>query len=161
MTKTKMKNIGEFKGKDGNSYKPSVSFLLRNKNYSDLRNGVYDNRAAPSDIELTIKVEKMTEKEQIIIDGVDLSGCPISKKCKEFATCKIKNILRQLACKTQECEELYKEKMKLIDKSIKQKSKIRKLIEENAIEEVTYKINGKCAKTVTSKVKEMVAILGG
>lgn len=44
-----MKNIGEFKGKDGNSYKPSVSFLLKDKNYSDLRNGVYDNRAAPDD----------------------------------------------------------------------------------------------------------------
>lgn len=68
----KMKNIGEFKGKDGNSYKLSVSFLLKDKNYSDLRNGVYDNRAAPSDNELTIKVEKMTEKEQIIINYFDV-----------------------------------------------------------------------------------------
>lgn len=61
----KMKNIGEFKDKDGNGYKPSVSFLLKDKNYSDLRNGVYDNRAAPIDDELTIKVEKMTEQERI------------------------------------------------------------------------------------------------
>lgn len=61
----KMKNIGEFKGKDGNSYKPSVSFLLKDKNYSDLRNGVYDNRAAPTDNELTIEVGKMTEQERI------------------------------------------------------------------------------------------------
>lgn len=61
----KMKNIGEFKCKDGNSYKPSVSFLLKDKNYSDLRNGVYDNRAAPTDNELTIEVGKMTEQERI------------------------------------------------------------------------------------------------
>ncbi|OLA94813.1 MAG: hypothetical protein BHW64_02030 [Candidatus Melainabacteria bacterium LEY3_CP_29_8] len=44
-----MKAIGKFTGKDGQKYKPSVSFLLKDKNYSDLRNGVYDNRAAPDD----------------------------------------------------------------------------------------------------------------
>ena len=44
-----LKSIGEFTGKDGKKYKPSVSFLLKDKNYSDLRNGVYDNRAAPDE----------------------------------------------------------------------------------------------------------------
>lgn len=48
----------------------------------------------------------MTEKEQIIIDGIIINACLVSEKCKEFETCKIKNILRQLARKTTECEEL-------------------------------------------------------
>lgn len=48
----------------------------------------------------------MTEKEQIIINGVFINACLVSEKCKEFETCKIKNILRQLSRKTQECEEL-------------------------------------------------------
>ena len=46
------------------------------------------------------------DKEQIIIDGVFINACLVSEKCKEFETCKIKNILRQLARKTQECEKL-------------------------------------------------------
>lgn len=45
------------------------------------------------------------DKEQIIIDGVFINACLVSEKCKEFETCKIKNILRQLARKTQECEK--------------------------------------------------------
>lgn len=45
-------------------------------------------------------------KEQIIIDGVYINACLVSEKCKEFETCNIKNILRQLARKTQECEGL-------------------------------------------------------
>lgn len=48
----------------------------------------------------------MTDKEQIIINGVFINACLVSEKCKEFETCKIKNILRQLSRKTQECEEL-------------------------------------------------------
>lgn len=48
----------------------------------------------------------MTDKEQTIIDGVFINACLVSEKCKEFETCKIKNILRQLARKTAECEEL-------------------------------------------------------
>ena len=47
----------------------------------------------------------MTDKEQIIIDGVFINVCLVSEKCKEFETCKIKNILRQLARKTAECKE--------------------------------------------------------
>ena len=47
----------------------------------------------------------MTDKEQIIIDGVFINACLVSEKCKEFETCKIKNILRQLARKTAECKE--------------------------------------------------------
>ena len=47
----------------------------------------------------------MTDKEQIIIDGVYINTCLVSEKCKEFETCNIKNILRQLARKAQECEE--------------------------------------------------------
>lgn len=50
----------------------------------------------------------MTDKEQTIIDGVFINACLVSEKCKEFETCKIKNILRQLARKTAECEELKK-----------------------------------------------------
>lgn len=46
------------------------------------------------------------DKEQIIIDGVFINACLVPEKCKEFETCKIKNILRQLARKTQECEKL-------------------------------------------------------
>ncbi len=68
---------------------------------------------------------------------------------------------KQLKRKTQECEELYNEKMKLIDKSIEQKCKIRELIDENAIKEVVYKINGKCAKTVANKVEEIRKIVEG
>lgn len=66
-----------------------------------------------------------------------------------------------IQAKEQECEELYNEKMKLIDKSIEQKCKIRELIDENAIKEVVYKINGKCAKTVANKVKEIRKIVEG
>ena len=47
----------------------------------------------------------MTDKEQIIIDGIIINACLVSEKCKEFETCKIKNILRQLARKTAECKE--------------------------------------------------------
>ena len=46
------------------------------------------------------------EKEQIIIDGVYINACLVSEKCKEFETCNIKNILRQLARKTQEYQNL-------------------------------------------------------
>lgn len=49
----------------------------------------------------------MSEKE-IIIDRVCINTCLVSEKCKEFKTCKIKNILKQLARKTAECEELKK-----------------------------------------------------
>lgn len=45
------------------------------------------------------------DKEQIIIDGIIINACLVSEKCKEFETCKIKNILRQLSRKTQECEK--------------------------------------------------------
>ena len=48
------------------------------------------------------------DKEQIIIDGVFINACLVPEKCKEFETCKIKNILRQFSRKTQECEELKK-----------------------------------------------------
>ena len=54
-----------------------------------------------------------------------------------------------------------KKKRKLIDKSIEQKCKIRELIDENATKEVVYKINGKCAKTVVNKVKEIRKIVEG
>lgn len=66
--------------------------------------------------------------EQIIIDGVFINACLVSEKCKEFETCKIKNILRQLARKTAECEEL-KEKIKQV-KDFKDKV-INQLKEEN------------------------------
>lgn len=48
----------------------------------------------------------MTENKPIIIDGKTIEKCHISEKCKEFEDCKIKDILKQLARKTQECEEL-------------------------------------------------------
>ncbi len=67
-------------------------------------------------------------KEQIIIDGVIINACLVSEKCKEFETCKIKNILRQLVRKTKECEEL-KEKIKQV-KDFKDKV-INQLKEEN------------------------------
>ena len=47
----------------------------------------------------------MTDKEQTIIDGVDVTKCPISEKCKEFENCKIQDILKQLARKTDACEK--------------------------------------------------------
>lgn len=61
----------------------------------------------------------------------------------------------------QEIKKLKQEEMKLIDESIKQKCKIRKLVDENATKEVIYKINGKCAKTVANKVKEIRKIVEG
>ena len=62
----------------------------------------------------------MTDKEQIIIDGVDVSGCsyynPLgnyncggTKKCSQWSNCYFK----QLSRKTAECEELKKEIKKL------------------------------------------------
>lgn len=70
----------------------------------------------------------MNKQEQIIIDGVFINACLVSEKCKEFETCKIKNILRQLVRKTKECEEL-KEKIKQV-KDFKDKV-INQLKEEN------------------------------
>lgn len=72
----------------------------------------------------------MTDKEQIIIDGIIINACLVSEKCKEFETCKIKNILSQLVRKTKECEEL-KEKIKQV-KDFKDKV-INQLKEENKV----------------------------
>ena len=72
----------------------------------------------------------MTDKEQIIIDGIIINACLVSEKCKEFETCKIKNILSQLVRKTKECEEL-KEKIKQV-KDFKDKV-INQLKEENEV----------------------------
>ena len=61
----------------------------------------------------------MTDKEQIIIDGVDVSGCNhyierFYSNCNEtnvYATCRNNSncYFKQLARKTQECEELKKD----------------------------------------------------
>lgn len=125
--------------------------------------------------------------KEIIINGIDISECnyailpqkqcpmksmPYAKEtsciaCKEHNTklnfCKNNPncYYKQFKRKEQECKELYKEKIKLIDKSIEQKCKIKELIDENATKEVIYKINGKCAKTVANKVKEIRKIVEG
>lgn len=69
------------------------------------------------------------EKEQIIIDGVCINTCLVSEKCKEFKTCKMKNILKQLTRKTQECEEL-KEANRHIDTNRQCKGSKLKRIED-------------------------------
>lgn len=122
-----------------------------------------------------------------IIDGIDVSKCkfffkginehniccycdtredkiPFAAFCEENPDCYFKQLSRaevELQSKEQECEELYNQKMKLIDKSIEQKCKIRELIDENATKEVIYKVNGKCAKTVANKVEEIRKIVEG
>lgn len=118
----------------------------------------------------------MTDK-QTIIDGCDVSGCSffdihylededveiknfcriVHCDCDSYPNCYYKQLKR----KEQECEELYNQKMKLIDKSIEQKCKIRELIDENATKKVIYKVNGKCAKTVANKVEEIRKIVEG
>lgn len=80
----------------------------------------------------------MTNKEQIMIDGVDVSGCDFLAKediynsysgvttaykgqcgcsddemCKDHRNCGYKKLARQLQRKTQECEELLKENQQL------------------------------------------------
>ena len=64
--------------------------------------------------------------EQIIIDGVYINACLVSEKCKEFETCNIKNILRQLARKTQECDTLKSQ----LDFEVQQKECIEQECEE-------------------------------
>lgn len=54
----------------------------------------------------------MTDKERIIINGECIEKCPLLKKCIEFPKCKIREILKQLSSKTQECEELKKQLMR-------------------------------------------------
>lgn len=71
------------------------------------------------------------------------------------------NLQEELKAKEQECKELKNEKIKLIETNFEQKCKIQKLIDENATKEVIYKINGKCAKTVANKVKEIASIIEG
>lgn len=63
----------------------------------------------------------MTDKEQIIIDGVDVKGCKYylhnsHKSCGEgLVDCEGKDCLfKRLARKTQECEELKEENKRLI-----------------------------------------------
>lgn len=79
----------------------------------------------------------------------------------EFAKVAVKNAEQKLRAKEQECKELKNEKIKLIETNFEQKCKIQKLIDENATKEVIYKINGKCAKTVANKVKEIASIIEG
>lgn len=97
--------------------------------------------------------KKYAEK---IFDIIDDLQQQVFNKTLEF-----EGIEKVLKAKEQENEELYKEKMKLIETNLEQKSKIQKLVYENATKEVTYKINGKCAKTVANKVKEISAIVEG
>ena len=134
---------------------------------------------------------KVPHKEQIIIDGCNVLKCryyqyKTLKDCEmrypESGDCEIGLLnylfngnldmeklcidnpncyFKQLTRKTQECEELKKENRRLLNKCIEQKCKIIKLIDENATSEVIYKINGKCAKTVANKVKEIAAIVEG
>ena len=112
-----------------------------------------------ADKEIIIDCINVNECEFYGYDGICklYSGSNCSKDCSNYPNCNYKQLKR----KEQECEELYNEKMKLIDKSIEQKCKIRELIDENAIKEVVYKINGKCAKTVANKVKEIRKIVEG
>lgn len=110
---------------------------------------------------------------------MDKTGCQILKECPYFiyGCCQkdllgdcsahkcdleiIRELDQKLQAKEQECEELIKEKMKLIDNSIKQKCKIKELVDENATKEVIYKVNGKCVKTVANKIKEIRKIVEG
>lgn len=117
--------------------------------------------------------EMMAKKDKIDCD---------CKYCMENPTCYKELLEEQLARKTkeceekderiieltkealslkQECEELKKENKKLLEKCLERKCKIIKLIDENATKEVIYKINGKSAKTVANKVKEIAAIVEG
>ena len=76
----------------------------------------------------------MTGEEQIIIDGVDVSGCTFinfpncmayHEPCDKFPNC----IYRQLARKTQECDELisekdfYLQKIEVLEQECEQKDK--------------------------------------
>lgn len=73
-------------------------------------------------------------KEPIIIDGVDVSGCKyylrnIHKSCGQgLVDCEGKDCMfKQLARKTQECEELKERKLKLELNENHNKNEIKKL----------------------------------
>lgn len=106
-------------------------------------------------LELQAK-EQECEKLKDEVLSLHKNGKKSCSYCADFIEKEKENKMLQ-----QEIEKLKQEKMKLIDKSIEQKCKIRELIDENATKEVVYKINGKCAKTVANKVKEIRKIIEG
>jgi hypothetical protein len=79
----------------------------------------------------------MTDKEQIIIDGVDVSGCekyPLSNKwhgsiifckggCNVYPNCEYKQLQR----KTAECEEYFKQRNSILEECQRYLEEIRKL----------------------------------
>ena len=114
----------------------------------------------------------MTDKEQRIVDGVDVSSCPACNlncgipQCSEFFKHFSSNIycrdnanclFKQLARKTQECEqkqkiieELKKEAKRISANYIKDEARYRKALEE--IEEMAKKgLNPICYKSNCSR----------
>ena len=53
-------------------------------------------------------------------------------------------------------EELKHRYSKVLSSNLDLRSKLRKLIEENAFKEVTFKINGKTAKAKANRVNEII-----
>lgn len=99
----------------------------------------------------------MTDKEQIIIDGVDVGGCDSlghglylgkdyypctavrylyaagADSCYNFPNCSYKKVMKELFNKTQECEKLkedYKDFKKLYREKLNKNRKYKKIIEE-------------------------------
>lgn len=91
-----------------------------------------------------------TSRDEVIIDGVDVSGCDFLAKeddycsysgeyraykgecgcseeemCKDHPNCFYKKTLKQLARKTQECEELKKDRINIIKEDAKDYRKLQ------------------------------------
>lgn len=94
----------------------------------------------------------MTDKEQIIIDGVYINTCLVSEKCKEFETCNIKNILRQLARKAQECEERKEEN----DRYRKALEEIEEVIKTPCAEDCVYYELSRCYDCIKTSILDII-----
>ena len=102
----------------------------------------------------------IVELVKIYISDINGQLARKTQECEELISEK-DFYLQKIEVLDQECEELKKENKKLLEKCLERKCKIIKLIDENATKEVIYKINGKSAKTVANKVKEIAAIVEG
>lgn len=123
----------------------------------------------------------MTDKEQIMINGVDVSGCEYltyqleedgqyywfcdispaggPDECEYKPECSYKKVFRQLARKTQECEEL-KEKLYQIEDVVKPVNK--QLPEDSIIRQIMLilndcnKLEPSCYRKALKKIEGLV-----
>lgn len=105
----------------------------------------------------------MTDKEEIIIDGIDVSGCEHHRKCilPDNIGCKIDDFLccdkpncdyKQLARKTQECESLKEDCAELEQEceELKEENKVlQKLVSELEYSVQTgIELNARCCNAL-------------